>query len=428
MRQARRQGRDPHDRQLSLVGQPHLLYQIDLKYRFAPLHRVPRVLRFSPRLYAASRHDRRRGDTGTFKDARWHFPGSAVVDGQYSYGYDVKPGSNWYMWIRFLLARYHRDSRVYDAVELGRYRLAPGLNLRTAGAHIDYFEFVNEPNGPQGWPQQGTMGACWRTGSSPTCSAAPRRPPWRWPRRPSSWPGTPPRCRRPTLLGPSATDDVNGSGRLATTVATFTNAVLAQLYPRGGARFDGSDLRALFIWSQHNYGDIERQRYGRWRGGRVDVDAHNAAALANDILLKRGWNGVRDRGDVRSPWVYLTEGGARMEVLEFFHKTASQQALRKLQADLLGRNWEQMSNRTTGERLGLGIGMLTNFLFYDNPGHGKRNVSGVSGNRSGLMRRLAPRGDGSSPPPRDLGHSRESPAYDTWAGLMGEPTVRPGAP
>lgn len=97
------------------------------------------------------------------RDLRFRFPlarpagqnaevclgGSAV-----SYDFDVGDGSDWYYWIKFLATRYNPtrpQPTLHGDDPYAQLGLEPPQDREAAV--IDCLEFVNEPNGPEGWPQ-----------------------------------------------------------------------------------------------------------------------------------------------------------------------------------------------------------------------------------------------------------------------------------
>jgi hypothetical protein len=117
---------------------------------------------------------------------------------------------------------------------------------------------------------------------------------------------------------------------------------------------DGLEARGFqpassFVWSQHNYADVER-----------NVATPTLAEQARMYLIGR-WRGL---GGPSFPELWLTEGGARLGQGEATD-TATQ-------AELVRLNWERMSAAS-------GIRMWTNYLL-----HGDATAdSGLSEARAG---------------------------------------------
>jgi hypothetical protein len=130
------------------------------------------------------------------------------------------------------------------------------------------------------------------------------------------------------MAGPALSDHVRPDSRLETNFLSAVPATLAELSPAGP-----SDN---FVWTHHNYADVER-------GTRPPT----RAAHARSYLVGR-WAG---RGGPPDPKIWLTEGGARLGSGE-----ADDQAR---QAELVRRNWELMSASP-------GIEMWTNYLLFEN--------------------------------------------------------------
>ncbi|HEX2232478.1 MAG TPA: hypothetical protein VHG69_03845 [Thermoleophilaceae bacterium] len=92
-----------------------------------------------------------------------------------------------------------------------------------------------------------------------------------------------------------------------------------------------------FIWTHHNYSDIER-----------DLPSPTRAEMTVEMLRGR-WRG---RGGSTDPRVWLTEGGARL---------GTQQATDLArQAQLVKSSWDRMTTAP-------GIEMFPNYLMYENP-------------------------------------------------------------
>ncbi len=201
-------------------------------------------------------------------------------------------------WIDWLIGRYSRYGR--------------NLGL----------EVMNEPN-HQLWPQQGPSTTADPYGPGPVVmddyvaemmetaravSAARRDP--------------------VLLLGPGLSDRFGADSRLMTNFQTAVPETLNALQARG------FKTASHFVWSHHNYADVER-----------NVATPTRADQARAYLVGR-WRGL---GGTVSPKVWLTEGGARLG--------QSQATDLTMQAELVRLNWERMSAAP-------GIEMWTNYLLY----------------------------------------------------------------
>ena len=139
----------------------------------------------------------------------------------------------------------------------------------------------------------------------------------------------------PLLLGPT-TSDTTSRSRLAVPFHTFTRALLDELDRIGfqpGRRF---------AWAHHNYSDVEHDR-------------SSGAVMVRELLHGRwaGW----PNADASSPAILIPEGGARLTKIANLYPTANPE---ELQAQLIQRNWNRMSNQP-------GVAMLGQYLFYSDP-------------------------------------------------------------
>jgi hypothetical protein len=139
----------------------------------------------------------------------------------------------------------------------------------------------------------------------------------------------------PLLLGPTTSDTISRS-RLAVPFHTFTRELLDELDRIGfqpGRRFG---------WAHHNYSDVEH-------------DHGHGVAKVRDLLHGRwaGW----PNADASNPAILIPEGGARLTKIASLYPTANPE---ELQARLIERNWNRMSNQP-------GVAMLGQYLFYSDP-------------------------------------------------------------
>jgi hypothetical protein len=133
------------------------------------------------------------------------------------------------------------------------------------------------------------------------------------------------------LAAPALSDRARPGDRLFTPLETTVPATLAAL---DGLGFPPTPS---FIWTQHNYSDIEH-----------DVPSPTRAELVRELLRGR-WRG---RGGPGDPRVWLTEGGARLGSGEVSDLS--------IQAELLAASWTRMSAAR-------GIEMFSNYLMYADP-------------------------------------------------------------
>jgi hypothetical protein len=184
-------------------------------------------------------------------------------------------------------------------------------------------EIMNEPN-HQLWPQQGPSTTGDPYGPGPVVIGAYVAEMMSTARAVSAARGDP-----IMLAGPGTSDRFGPDSRAMTNFKTLVPDVLMGL-PQAG----WSDN---FVWTHHNYADVER-----------NIGSPTRAEQVRDQLLGR-WQGLGGSSD---PKVWLTEGGARLG--------QSQATGPTMQAELVRRNWERMSAAP-------GIQMWTTYLLYANP-------------------------------------------------------------
>jgi hypothetical protein len=126
-------------------------------------------------------------------------------------------------------------------------------------------------------------------------------------------------------------DRFGANSRFFTNFQTAVPDTLAQLVARG---FPSTQS---FVWTHHNYSDIERNLPSPTRAEQV-VE-----------MLRGRWPG---RGGSASPRLWLTEGGARLGVSEATDLTR--------QAELVRSSWDRMT--AAG-----GVEMFSNYLMYESP-------------------------------------------------------------
>ena len=117
----------------------------------------------------------------------------------------------------------------------------------------------------------------------------------------------------------------------------MTNFQTAVPETLSGLQARGFKSESNFVWSHHNYSDVER-----------NVVSPTRAEQARGYLVGR-WRGV---GGTSAPKLWLTEGGARLG--------QAQAADLTMQAELVRLNWERMSAAA-------GIQMWSNYLLYADP-------------------------------------------------------------
>jgi hypothetical protein len=272
----------------------------------------------------------------------WHNYGIAPPSAKsllYKMPLDLSSAGPWGRWIDWLYRRYLGNNRY--------------------GAKIAALEILNEPNGYQLWPQQTEVGSSviadnfartnsyqvpiaqlMQTADSISASYG----------------------RGILLVGPAAADTPSNS-RLLTPFDVFTRKVLNALESRG---FTGNDR---FVWSQHNYWDVE-----------VPL-ATGARSITTATLLQNRWHGLSEPA---GPIVFLTEGGYRFPM---YHTDAATQNQRVTDA------WSRVFDPTNS------VGMFANYGMYTDPQ--PSGDCGLRGNGPGCV---------------DVcGAAR--PVYGTWASL-----------
>jgi Cellulase (glycosyl hydrolase family 5) len=271
--------------------------------------------------------------------ANWHFP-------RWSNGTHGKP-ADW--------AREDRGSASTPVERLKpmEYRIPIGQLGRTGyyGRWLDWLigryarygqgvalEIMNEPN-HQLWPQQGPSSTADRFGAGPVVIGSYVAEMMNTARAVSAARGNP-----IVIAGPGSSDRFGADSRTMTNFQTLVPDTLARLPQTGW-----SDN---FVWSHHNYADVER-----------NIASPTRAEQVRGYLLGR-WRG---RGGSADPKLWLTEGGARLGQAQAVDHTA--------QAELVRLSWERMTAAP-------GIQMWTNYLLYANPVadsglHEDRLTSGV---------------------------------------------------
>lgn len=130
------------------------------------------------------------------------------------------------------------------------------------------------------------------------------------------------------LAGPGLADRFGADSRLMTNFQTAVPGTLTGLEARG------FKTAPNFVWTHHNYSDVER-----------NIAAPTRAEEARLYLVGR-WRGL---GGLSFPALWLTEGGARLGQSQAVDLT--------MQAELVRLNWERMTAAP-------GVQMWTNYLLY----------------------------------------------------------------
>lgn len=292
--------------------------------------------------WRATVEDRRRRPGSRLKLRRFRFPGDAAAGPR---SMDVGPDSAWARWITFLAAYFNADRTAARDLPEPYRTLLRGLDRRP-DAWIDALEFVNEPNGPEMWPQRDAQGGfvaadvvaeMFRTAQGIQ----------------RSFRATP----APLFVGPATSDALGTSDRMLTSVDDFTRAVLHHLRAIGVAPGKG------FAWSHHNYTDITKACWRMPTDGRaptlLDGRKHprtNRTQLVRQLLEIEGWAGW-PKGRAGDPRLLLTEGGVQREKLTARPGVALEKQHERLLADALRRLRDERG-------FGRGVDMVTHFLLY----------------------------------------------------------------
>jgi hypothetical protein len=133
------------------------------------------------------------------------------------------------------------------------------------------------------------------------------------------------------IAAPALSDRARPNDRLFTTLETAVPQTLARLEELGFPRTPN------FVWSHHNYFDIES-----------DISSPTRADQVRE-LLRGSWRG---RGGPGDPRLWLTEGGARLGSGEVSDLAA--------QAALVAASWQRMTAAP-------GIELFSNYLMYADP-------------------------------------------------------------
>lgn len=254
-------------------------------------------------------------------------------------------GSKWAKWTEFLLQRY--------------------------ASQIDFLEITNEPN-LQPWPLYSasstgsTNGDQFHVGGTEYCSC------YVGEMMHTAQMLVTGMSPRPGLMGP-ALADFTQTTRLRVPYDAATDQILAGISSTTGSYGFTPDAR--FAYTHHNYKDIEDDRGATTSltGNAPDGTSPklNRAANVRSKLLNSKWAGAPN-GSSASPGLYITEGGARLDIVA--NRFTGHSGGTDAQAWLVGRAYQRMA-ATTGE--GIGQEMFANYLFYSDPNNdsGLRNVA-----------------------------------------------------
>lgn len=192
------------------------------------------------------------------------------------------------------------------------------------------FDLLNEPNN-QWWPQQGG-GAGDRWNQGPTLAGCFAAKMMQTAQAISSWSG-----HQALLAAPGTADTESFTSRLRTENIQFVNETQSNL---GQLNFTA---HSQFVWSHHNYADVEQNTASRMVAVRQRLQAYGW----------RGWRG--ERSDVPNMW--LTEGGTRLP--QVGGNTATQ-------ASRIQANWQRLGGYSGDSA---GIEMWTQYLVYTDPSY-----------------------------------------------------------
>ena len=303
-----------------------------------------------------------RGQLGTLKELRFKLPE------------DLSPTGPWGRWVAFLI----------DA-------LRPDRSDRAA--HIDVLEIVNEPN-LQVWPQQGPSTTSDPFASGPITIAASVATMFRTAHAINAARGL------PVMLAGPATQDGPANSRVQTVYDVFTTNLLDEL--DASPAFDPG---ASFVWTHHNYRDVEEDR-GVGSVGDFGSGQLNATGWIRARISGR-WRGLGRPEGGAALWV--TEGGARITRMRTLYRPAKGPQIwpelstqEEIAARVITRAAARL-NSDSGD--GAGVEMVANYLLYTD-----------SGFDSGL------RGFVNS----DLSGGDPRPAYWAWRDLPADDLSAPG--
>jgi hypothetical protein len=219
------------------------------------------------------------------------------------------------------------------------------------------------------------------------------------------------------LAGPGTWDGVAANetviGRMRTMSDDFTPYVIGAL--------DASNSPAIskFMWTHHNYGDLDWQRRST---------SNNVAHLTR-TQLQGAWTGYSEGA---GPIVFVTEGGAHLKTIgDRLGVSQTSAAAKTEQAALVSRNGSDMNQADGSTSVGDGIGMICSFTMY-----GEQGLNGqASGQDTGLRDQVNAGGAarpaftswGAINQPRAALQDWHGPT-DIGVGSVGEPSIASWSP
>lgn len=363
--------------------------------------------------------------------------------------------SPWARWIDFLIRRYGYSQST--------------KSIQPAGRFVEFLEIVNEPNGKgpahkdsRGhWVTPSRVARMFKTSQDLLVQ------------RNVELSGQLDSQHRTTisLAGPALVDSTNDNGGAVMPYQVFTRLLLGKL---DDFNFNNRDTN--FAWSQHNYGDVNRNRLCapddrkcleragdrkdetcappftqycvklKQKCGRGDVQCVINAAAWVSRELGRSVDGYKWQGwpSRSNPQILITEGGAivsRIAGVEGFkgepidcevqpdpaqcHYSASnRRTLFRLQSELVVANYRLMNDAP----LGKDVWMVSNYLTYTDPCFDSGLLNIVGSERDWIMRQRnsCKQWTAMMKPPPPLfpftsGGGSRRPVYSGWSNLLGKP-------
>jgi hypothetical protein len=157
----------------------------------------------------------------------------------------------------------------------------------------------------------------------------------------------------PILVGP-ATGDTEKDDLTRMPYDVFTRELITELQGIGFAEPGG-----WFAWSHHNHRDIELNAGGPPPPNGLPPQINRAQRARS--LIQGKWKGWGAPTDANNPRIFLTEGGARLDVIKaewYASGGGDVNAVRTKQAQLLQ---DQITRMTTGSE-GVGMSMMMHYL------------------------------------------------------------------
>jgi hypothetical protein len=272
-------------------------------------------------------------DSNSVKEQRTHSFVASRRQLEYKWPDDLDSDSPWARWFNFMYDRY-RPGR------LGHERC------------VNVLEFINEPNG-QMWPKMA---------QDPVDVWAPENPNYgcavaqlmQTAAFISSWYNY-----ELTLAAPATSDEPTDRGypRMWTPCDEFQNQVLATCAQIGFA------APTRFVWTHHNYKDVEEQRTSTDTSQTATVNL----AYRSRRALRGKWTGYAEGA---GPMLFITEGGYPLE------KASGTNAQKEETQRARIAQFGSLLNST--DAVAGNIGMMSNYFFYSTP---ENVTSGSSGLR-----------------------------------------------